>query len=128
MSAIKNYSRPKNDCCLVDIDGTFFFDGYFDPAIISLLNSIDLLKIVVTARSDRSAAEKIVNESGIDYYSIYCNHKSIDPVNFKIKAMRDISVLFNIKFALDDDTKIINAYREAGVEAVPPEEFKLQEL
>jgi hypothetical protein len=125
MSAIKNYSRPKNNCCIVDIDGTFFSYGKFDNNLISKLNSISCLKIIVTARSNRSAAEDIADRSGLDYYSIYCNEKSIDPVNFKIKCCEDISKTFSIDFALDDNLKIIDAYVMAGVPSLTPKEFNM---
>ena len=124
MKILKNFIEQKELCCIVDIDSTIAFSWGFDYEIIGKLNSLKLYKIIVTARGSFSKTYDDIDKSGIDYAYVYFNQYHTDPVAFKKKCASEIQKRFNVALAVDDDESIISAYRDMGINAVSPLEFK----
>jgi len=103
---------------LVDLNGTIAREGKPIQKTIDYLKTVteDIYIISGSTISKRQEYEVMLDSFGIKYVDIILNpvNENTD-ISFKTRMAMTIP---NLSFAIDNNTKILAAYRDAGIKAI----------
>jgi CO dehydrogenase nickel-insertion accessory protein CooC1 len=108
---------------LVDINGTITNEGRAIEKTVQFLSTIteDIYIISGSHISKKAEYESLLSRLGIAYVDIILNPLDQDTdKTFKIEMAKTIP---NLTLAIDNNPKIVNAYRAIGIKALFPKDL-----
>jgi soluble P-type ATPase len=108
---------------LVDLNGTIAREGKPIQKTIDYLKTVteDIYIVSGSTISKEQEYANLLAQFGISYVKIILNPINQDTdVSFKVSVAKTIP---NLTLAIDNNVKIINAYREAGINVIHPNDI-----
>ncbi|NBQ16742.1 hypothetical protein EBU24_00300 [bacterium] len=122
---IQNY-LSKASVVIVDIDNTILRNGIYPiKKMIDYVNELSKQNkiYIITGRpeSDRDETVKSLKKAGVKYNRLMMNNIGGGPKDQNESKKRHAeSIKENVLFAIDDNPKMRNAYKEAGIKTKSP--------
>jgi len=111
---------------IVDIDNTILRNGIYPiKKMIDYVNELSKQNkiYIITGRpeSDRDDTVKSLKKAGVKYNKLMMNNMGGSPKDQNESKKRHAeSIKENVLFAIDDNPKMRNAYKEAGIKTKSP--------
>jgi archaellum biogenesis ATPase FlaH len=121
-----NFYLSSASVVIVDIDNTILRNGIYPiKKMIDYVNELSKENkiYIITGRpeSDRDETVKSLKKAGVKYNRLMMNNIGGGPKDQNESKKRHAeSIKENVLFAIDDNPKMRNAYREAGIKTKSP--------
>jgi len=121
-----NFYLSSASVVIVDIDNTILRNGIYPiKKMIDYVNELSKENkiYIITGRpeSDRDETVKSLKKAGVKYNRLMMNNIGNEPKDQnESKKKHAESIKENVLFAIDDNPKMRNAYKEAGIKTKSP--------